>query len=124
MNSSLARVLITEYQPAPLAAPFTVATISGEIDLTNAEHIGRQLNDASQQHADLIIDLSAVTYIDSQGARILQHLASRHTHGVLRLNIIAPRNSIARKLLSITAVDQTVPVIESLDAAKREESPE
>lgn len=123
MSSSLAQVVVTEYKRSPIAAPFTLATIRGEIDHSNAENIDLQLNDASQQCADLIVDLSAVTYIDSQGARILQHLANRHTYGLLRLTLLSPPNSIARKLLSITAIDQTVPVIDSLDGAKREQLP-
>ncbi len=124
MNSSLAQVVVTEHKPSPIAASITLATIRGEIDLSNAEDIGLQLNDASQQCTDLIVDLSAVTYIDSQGARILQHLATRHTYGVLRLTLLTPPNSVARKLLSITAIDQTVPVFDSLDAAVRKELPE
>ena len=123
MNSSLARVIVTEHKPSPTAASFTLATICGEIDLSNAEDIGLQLNDASQRYADLIVDLSAVTYIDSQGARILQHLANRHSYGALRVTLLAPTSSIARKLLSITAIDQTVEVFDSLEATKRTDSP-
>jgi anti-anti-sigma factor len=121
MNSSLAQVVITEHKASPTAAPITLATIRGEIDLSNAEEISVQLNDASQQRIDMIVDLSAVTYIDSQGARILQHLANRHSYGALRLTLLAPPNSVARKLLSITAIDQAVPVIDSLDVAVHKE---
>jgi anti-sigma B factor antagonist len=89
----------------------TVATVAGEIDLTNAGQVDRQLGLAADGSAELVVDLTDVTYLDSQGVRILQHLAQRHRGGALRVTVITGRRGVVRELLEITRLGDVVTVV-------------
>ena len=55
-----------------------VATVSGEIDMSNAEAIRGLLEDRLVEDAPIhVIDLSTTEYIDSAGVRMLFTLAER-----------------------------------------------
>lgn len=102
MNEPLARLDLIQ-QPDH----HTIATLTGEVDLTNADQIQRQLTDATEHTNTLTVDLTAVEYLDSQGVRILQHLTDRHRNGNLRLTIITAPASIAHDILTITHIPHT-----------------
>jgi anti-sigma B factor antagonist len=51
-----------------------VATIQGEIDMSNAAELEMRLVDAIKGTSGLALDLSGVTFIDSAGVRLLDHL--------------------------------------------------
>jgi anti-anti-sigma factor len=88
------------------------ATVIGEIDLSNAEQVERQLNDAAQEADELVVDLTGVQYMDSQGVRILQSLADRHALGGVRVTIVAATESIAGDILALTRIGDTVEIVE------------
>jgi anti-anti-sigma factor len=89
----------------------TVVTVAGEVDLTNADQVDRQLGLAADGSAELVVDLTDVTYLDSQGVRILQHLANRHRSGALRVTVVTGRQGVVRELLEITRLGDVVPVV-------------
>ncbi len=89
-----------------------VADVRGEIDLSNAEDVERALDEASREARHLVVDLTMVEYLDSQGVRVLQHLADRHHAGGIELTLVAPRESVAGDVLAITRLGDTVPVEE------------
>jgi anti-anti-sigma factor len=88
------------------------ATVIGEIDLSNAEQVARQLNDAAREADELVVDLTGVQYMDSQGVRILQSLADRHLLGGVRLTIVAATESIAGDILALTRIGDIVEIVE------------
>ena len=51
-------------------------TIRGEIDLSNADDLERELMTALAPADAVTIDLREVTYLDSQGVRLLHHLST------------------------------------------------
>ena len=104
MTAPLAQIHIVELQDSRLAR------IIGEIDTSNADSIAAQLTEAANAFGTLTIDLTAVTYLDSQGMRILQKLADRHVQGSLRLTLVVEPANIAHTLLTITGISQTVPI--------------
>ena len=118
MTDPLAQVHIVEL---PDASP--VAHIIGEIDTSNADSIATQLTEAADASSTLTIDLTAVTYLDSKGMRILQRLADRHVQGSLHLTIVVEPANIAHTLLAITGIDQTVPVRPPSPSAAEEHVP-
>jgi anti-anti-sigma factor len=85
-----------------------VAIVRGEIDLSHAD----ALDAASREARHLVVDLTMVEYLDSQGVRVLQHLADRHHSGGIELTLVAPRESVAGDVLAITRLADTVPVEE------------
>lgn len=106
MTGPLARVAVDRR-----ADGRTVVTVAGEIDLTNADQVDRQLGLAADGSAELVVDLTDVTYLDSQGVRILQHLAQRQRSGALRVTVITGRHGIVRELLEITRLGDVVTVV-------------
>ena len=105
MTNPLAQVEIVELPDAS-----RIARIIGEIDTSNAHLIASQLAEVADFSSTLTIDLTAVTYVDSQGMRILQGLADRHIQGSLSLTLVVEPANIVNKLLAIAGIGQSVPV--------------
>ena len=64
-------------KPAPRPAPFQ---IHGEIDLSNAGELARQLEQyAATTTGDLVVDCHDMTFIDSSGLHALVRLQQRLT---------------------------------------------
>ena len=56
--------------PAPGLPPVTVFA-SGELDLATAPHLRKRLQQRTDPFGELVVDLSAVTFMDCSGARPL-----------------------------------------------------
>jgi anti-sigma B factor antagonist len=95
-----------------------VASLRGEIDMSNAgelgETIGRGLtNDAMA----LVLDLTAVEYVDSAGIHVIYELHERlRTRGQDIRVVIAP-DALIGEALRLADVPRAVGVAESVDAA-------
>jgi anti-sigma B factor antagonist len=93
-----------------------IARYEGEIDLANAPMISTQILGAVPNDAiGLVIDLSAVRYIDSVGIRMLFSLVRSLQSVRQGLAIALEQGSPIRKLLKITALDEAVMLRSSLD---------
>ena len=91
-----------------------VAVIAGEVDPSNAREVGRRLTDAIANDAlAVVIDLTAVQFIDSSGVQMLFELAERLSARQQSLSVIAPPDCPARRVLEIVAFDATAPLLES-----------
>jgi len=94
-----------------------VVSVGGEIDLGTAAELGDHLVAAMQQAGpDLVLDLSDVSFMDSTGLKVL--LAAHK-----RLQLVGGHFALAaagrsvRKVLTVTGLDQTFPVAETVDEA-------
>lgn len=95
-----------------------VATLAGEVDMSNADEIARRLADAVPNNAaGLVIDLSAATYLDSAAIRVLFDLARRLGNRQQRVHAVVPMKSMIRRVLQLTQVDAVIPFEEDLAAA-------
>jgi anti-sigma B factor antagonist len=86
-------------------------TVSGEIDLSNAATLQAQIK-AHIAEADpqrVIIDLSRVEYLDSQGMMLLLEIASTLLERETPLELVAPAGSVAADLLALSHL-QDLPV--------------
>jgi anti-anti-sigma factor len=80
----------------------TIATLRGEVDLSNARAIGKRIVHAIPNHASgLVVDLSELRYLDSAGIRLLFDLARRLERRQLGLASVVPRGSLVREILEI-----------------------
>jgi stage II sporulation protein AA (anti-sigma F factor antagonist) len=79
-----------------------VIRVRGEIDMSNVEMLHSQILEAIGHVGSASLDLSIVSYIDSQGLRLLKRIADRLALGGVELTVIAPPESIAGQLLAIT----------------------
>ena len=89
-----------------------IVHVAGELDLATAASFDETLA-AAMNECDLIIDLSACTFLDSSGLRAIAAAARRHP----RVSVVATEPGILR-VLEITALDTMVPVHASLEDAR------
>jgi anti-anti-sigma factor len=97
-----------------------VVTIDGEIDMSSAPQLRARLLDAiTAGHHAVILDLSAVTFMDSSGFAVVISAYKRLTdaNGILR---IAGAGTTVRSALRISGLDRIInayPDIETAQAA-------
>jgi anti-anti-sigma factor len=89
-----------------------VARLHGEIDLSNAADVERQLVDAGRGIDALVVDLANVGYIDSSGFGMLERLAHQ-----VKLRVVVPTTAVVARAFSVTGLDQVVAVFPDTAAA-------
>jgi anti-sigma B factor antagonist len=92
-----------------------VIAVTGELDLSNAAELGRQIAGAPRR-SGMVVDLSELRYVDSSGLSELlrAHLALEESGS--RLAIVAP-SEILRRTFHIRGVDNMLTIAETRDAA-------
>jgi anti-anti-sigma factor len=103
VSGPLARVEIAHPSPGRVAI-----AVHGEVDLSNAGEVGRDILAAIADRTAVVVDLSAVRYLDSQGTRLLVDLALAG-HGA-ELIVVAPPDSVAGELLAISELHRMLDV--------------
>jgi anti-anti-sigma factor len=95
-----------------------VARLSGEVDLSNATEVGDELTGAIPNSAlGLVLDLTATDYLDSSGVHLVFELAERLRRRQQRLRVVVPPGVPIRRVLRIVELDDTVPVVATVDEA-------
>jgi anti-anti-sigma factor len=95
-----------------------VAEVKGEVDISNADSLLERLLDAVPNTASaLLLDLSEVDYLDSSGVRLIFDLATRLRNRGQNLELVVPDDSMIRRVLLLTEVQQLVPISTSVDTA-------
>lgn len=97
--------------------PYTLATLAGEIDVTNSADLRDMLEAAvSEGTRTLVIDLSGVSFMDSSGLHALLQVTRmlQRQEGVL--SVVSPQG-IVNRLLRLCAADQLMPVYNSVTEA-------
>ncbi|HZM31417.1 MAG TPA: STAS domain-containing protein [Acidimicrobiales bacterium] len=85
--------------------------LSGEIDLANAATVEEQLAAAVTNHTVRVrLDLSAVTYLDSAGLRVLFHLVDRLSTLQIAATLVAPLSSPSRRAIDLSGLALLVPL--------------
>ena len=98
----------------------TVPTISptGALDLASSRGLQSRLAElAGENGQEAILDLSAVSFIDSVGLGVVLKAASRFHRQGKRLLIVAPEGPVHR-ILELAGVSDRLPVVASVDAAR------
>jgi anti-sigma B factor antagonist len=94
----------------------SVISVNGELDLSSVDQVAESARPAVSEGRPLVLDLSACTFIDSSGLRLVLHL-----HHALaedgQAMAVAVADGHVRKLFSLTAIDQSVPVFAALGDA-------
>jgi anti-sigma B factor antagonist len=88
----------------------------GEIDLATAPAMRGALVEAVESRRHLIVDLSAVTFLDSTGLGVLLGMQKRIGATHKSMSLVGPNGMVA-KVLRITRVDDAIPVHPNLDTA-------
>jgi len=87
-----------------------VVRLTGEIDLSNVDGLEARIDDAISDAGDVVIDLTAIDFIDSRGLRLLKRVSTAVAGRDGTLVIIAPATSIARSVLDMTGMSQELVV--------------
>jgi anti-sigma B factor antagonist len=83
--------------------------LSGEIDLSNAAEVERELQHVEATYAGTILmDLSGLTFMDSTGIRLLIAADARSRADSCRLRLTRPPAQVLR-VLCIAGVDELLP---------------
>jgi anti-anti-sigma factor len=86
-------------------------TITGEIDLSNAPAVERQILDAIPNDlGDVAVDLSSLDYIDSAGLRLLFTLGTRLETLQINLTLLVPTDSSVRRMIDLAGVAELIPI--------------
>lgn len=108
----LARVVVSTQRGVP------VATLEGEVDITNAADVRAQILAAVPNGAPgVVVDLTPTTYLDSRGVHLLLELAERLRRSQQALGVVCPPESVIRRTLTLAHLDQVVPVHTTVEAA-------
>lgn len=101
-----------------------LARITGAIDLSNVDELGRQVErSVSNRARGLVLDLSGVTYLDSTGLRLIYRLARQLGDRQQRLRLVVPPGSRVLRVLDLAGVGtvaQVVPDLAQLDHAEED----
>jgi anti-sigma B factor antagonist len=93
----------------------TVVAIEGEVDMSNAAQLGAEITAAVPNGIrELVVDLTATTYLDSVGVSLLLRLAARLSSRRQTLRVVVPPDTPIRAVLELAGVPD---VIEVHDAA-------
>lgn len=89
----------------------------GEIDLAGAPRLREAFSDAlAEGHTHLVMDLRAVTFIDSTGLGLLVG-AGKKAYGLGGSLTIVCDNDRVLRLLAVTGISRTLPVRATLEEA-------
>jgi anti-sigma B factor antagonist len=87
---------------------------SGELDLATVPLLQAAFDQAlSERTAQIVVDLAAVSFVDSTGLRTLLEMAGRCEEGRLRMR---PSGALER-LVAVTGVRDRLPLVEGSGAA-------
>jgi anti-anti-sigma factor len=95
----------------------TVASIRGEVDVSNAGAIRSALTDLPNLAQGLVVDLGEVRYLDSTGISLLHDLAARLSQRSQRLIVVCPPDTPPRRVIELTGLHVRAPVLDDLALA-------
>jgi anti-sigma B factor antagonist len=97
---------------------FVIARLNGEIDMTSAPGIhallGRAVPNAAQ---GLVVDLSAVSYLDSVGMRLLFDVKRELQHHRQCLRLVVPEDAPIKHMIEIVNLGGHIALHPTLAAA-------
>jgi anti-anti-sigma factor len=95
-----------------------VATVDGEIDSSNAAELRLALSERLPSASSaLVLDLSAVSYLDSSGIHLLFDLGRRLAARRQALRLVVPDGAPMRRVLELCAIDTVAPMDVELQAS-------
>jgi anti-anti-sigma factor len=89
----------------------------GELDFAQMDAFRSALTRAGSQPTGIVVDLSAVSFIDSSGLSALVDLYNRLRRDNRRLAVVAPAGTAAAVLLNLAGLQARMPIYATRDAA-------
>jgi len=103
--------------PASVPAQTALLTMPAEIDITNAQRLCGEVSSALVSGATVVVaDMTATTFCDSSGARILVRAWEQAAVNGIDLRIVLPSATV-RRGFTLMGLDGFLPFYPSLTAA-------
>lgn len=99
--------------------PAVVVQVAGEIDLSNAPSLERELLGALHDADALVIDLHRVDYLDSSALACLHRIFLASGDRKVPMRVVTGGNGVSRRLLAMTGLDRELQTSDSIDEAMR-----
>jgi len=81
------------------------AIVAGELDMSNVDDVAASLTAACDGTRSLVLDLAAVTFLDSSGIVRLARLNNELAKAGRTLQIVPGVNTIATRILELSGMD-------------------
>ena len=95
----------------------TVVAVSGDVDMQTAPQLAEALQAVSSSaNTSLVVDLSAVEFLDSSGLGVLVAAHRELSANGGRMKLVRPRPAI-NKVLTLTRLTEIIEAFDSLDDA-------
>jgi len=91
-----------------------VVRLTGEIALSNVDGLEARIDEAISDVREVVIDLTAIDFIDSRGLRLLKRVSAVVAGRDGTLVVVAPASSIARSVLDMTGMSQELVVRDAI----------
>lgn len=96
----------------------TVATVEGEIDLSNAAELETAISHAVANEAvGLVVDLAEVDYLDSSGVTLLFNLSRRVSRRQQEFVVVVPGEAHVREILTLSGATDALELQDTLPGA-------
>ncbi|MEI7607754.1 MAG: STAS domain-containing protein [Rhodospirillaceae bacterium] len=92
----------------------TVVSIAGSLDVSGAAQIEVAMKEAVKKMCDIAVDMSGVTFLSSQGTRVLVITSKATSANTRSLYLVGP-NPLVRKALVIMGIDKIIPIFNSFE---------
>ena len=89
----------------------------GEHDLATRDRLAKLVNGLIETDDLVVIDLSAVTFLDSSALNALVQAQRSLAEREIAFRVVSPRDQLVRRVLEITKLAAQLRVVESLDDA-------
>lgn len=101
-----------------LKGDVVVASLEGEVDLSNAHEIREDiLGSIPNTATGLILDLTKTAYLDSQGIQVLLDVTELLGVRQQRIRLIVPKEALIRQVLSLTSLVSTLALDQTMEDA-------
>ena len=96
----------------------TIASVEGEIDLSNAAELEMAISHAVANEAvGLVVDLAGVDYLDSSGVTLLFNLARRVSRRQQEFVVVVPGEAHVRQILTLSGATEALELHDTLPEA-------
>jgi anti-sigma B factor antagonist len=93
----------------------TLAELSGELDLTNADELERRLDELAADSSALVLDLNGVEFLDSAALHVLFGLARRSAGEARGFGVVLRSEAPVARTLSMVNFGEVAPVRPTLE---------
>ena len=111
------RVVVEDLGPDTEGTDWSVAKVSGDLDIATAPSLREQLVGAvTDGRVHLVLDLTGVGFLDSTGLGVIVGVLKRARTLGGDLRLVCPGTAV-RRVFEVTALDRTMPLAMTVDEA-------